>query len=373
MSEGMVVAPQPEAVEAGVLALRSGGNAVDAAITCALVQGVVDPQMTGIAGFGSLQAYLPERGVHTCIDFHGKAPAATRPDMWEHLIEGEARDGFGFVLKDRVNDLGYQSITVPGSLKAYHEAHTEFGALPWQDIVEPAIGFAEDGFVVRPHVYHFWSERDQFGRVDNVDRLRFSKSGRALYFNGDGEMLRPGERLRNPEMAETLRRIARHGADIFYSGEIAEEIAADMAKNGGLLSLQDLRDYRTRRVDPIWTEFRGHRLATNNPPGGGIMLVEMLNILENFDLARLGHNSPEYIRLIAEAMKRATIDKDTHVGDPAFFDVPMDRLTDKDYARGLAAEIERGKKAHVARLTTPESRDTTHVSVVDKATATRSP
>ncbi len=367
MSEGMVVAPQPEAVEAGVLALRAGGNAVDAAIACALVQGVVDPQMTGIAGFGSLQAYLPEHGVHTCIDFHGKAPAATRPDMWEHLIEGEARDGFGFVLKDRVNDLGYQSITVPGSLKAYHEAHTEFGALPWQDIVGPAIGFAEDGFVVRPHVYHFWSERDQFGRVDNVDRLRFSKSGRALYFNGDGEMLRPGERLRNPEMAETLRRIARHGADIFYSGEIAEEIAADMAKNDGLLSLQDLRDYRTRRVDPIWTEFRGYRLATNNPPGGGIMLVEMLNILENFDLARLGHNSPEYIRLVAEAMKRATIDKDTHVGDPAFFDVPMDRLTDKGYARGLAAEIERGEKAHVARLTTPESRDTTHVSVIDKA------
>ena len=115
MTRGMIVAPQPEAVEAGAMVLKDGGNAIDAGIACAFVQGVVDPQMTGIAGFGSLQAYLPGVGVHRCIDFHGKAPLATRPDMWEDLIEGEARDGFGFILKGRVNDLGYQSITVPGS------------------------------------------------------------------------------------------------------------------------------------------------------------------------------------------------------------------------------------------------------------------
>ena len=115
MTHGMVVAPQPEAVEAGAIILKEGGNAVDAGIACALVQGVVDPQMTGIAGFGSLQAYLPGRAIHECIDFHGKSPAATRDDMWSDLIEGETRDGFGFILKGRVNDVGYQSITVPGS------------------------------------------------------------------------------------------------------------------------------------------------------------------------------------------------------------------------------------------------------------------
>src|SRR5690606_38400922 len=116
----------------------------------------------------------------------------------------------------------------------------------------------------------------------------------------------------------TLRRIAADGADVFYTGEIAEEIAADMARNGGLLSLQDLRDYRTVRTAPLFGSYRGYRIATNNPPGGGAMLLEMLNILENFDLFNLGHNSSDYIRTVAEAMKRATIDKDNHLGDPAF-------------------------------------------------------
>ena len=135
MKKGIVSTPQPEATEAGIEALRRGGNAVDAAIVTALVQGVVDPQMCGIAGFGSMQIYLPRAGVHTFIDFHGKTPAAATPEMWEGLIVGEARDGFGFFLKDHVNDVGYQSITVPGSLKAYFEAQTEHGRMDWADVV----------------------------------------------------------------------------------------------------------------------------------------------------------------------------------------------------------------------------------------------
>src|SRR5262245_4297419 len=318
MSRGIIVAPQPEAVEAGAEALRHGGNAVDAAIACALVQGVVDPQMTGIAGFGSLHLYLPGRGVHTIIDFHGRAPAATRPDMWADRIEGEARDGFGFVLRGRVNDVGYQSITVPGSLKAYWEEQTEFGALPWADVVRPAITLAEDGFAVRPHMHDFWTEPAAMGRAGTLERLRFTAPGRRIYFAPDGELVRPGETLRNPDMARTLRRIAEGGADVFYTGDIAEEIAADMARHGGLLAGDDLRGYKTTRTDPLWSEYRGLRVATNRPPGGGVMLLEMLNVLEGFDLAGLGHNTPAYIRVVVEAMKRATIDKDASVGDPAF-------------------------------------------------------
>lgn len=131
MAHGMIVAPEPAAVEEGALVLRRGGNAVDAAITCALVQGVADPLMSGIAGFGSMQLYLPEQGVHRCIDFHARAPARATPDMWEALVEGETRDGFGFILKGRVNDVGYQSIATPGSLKAYAEALSQFGTIPW--------------------------------------------------------------------------------------------------------------------------------------------------------------------------------------------------------------------------------------------------
>jgi gamma-glutamyltranspeptidase / glutathione hydrolase len=323
MTHGMIVAPQPEAVEAGAETLRAGGNAVDAAVACALVQGVVDPMMAGIAGFGSMQLYLPRAGVHTCIDFHGRAPAAARPDMWSDLVEAETRDGFGFILKGRVNDVGYQSIAVPGSLKAYDEAQREFGL------------------------------------------LAFTQSGKRIYFDAAGAVHDLGARVRNPDMARTLRLVAEHGAEIFYSGAVAETIAADMARHGGLLTYDDLRNFRTTRSAPLRGSYRGLAIATAQPPGGGVMLLEMLNMLENFDLAALGHNTPDYIRVVAEAMKRATIDKDRYVGDPAFVDVPLGRLLDKTYARDLAASIRAGERAAVERLGSSESKNTTHISVID--------
>lgn len=366
MSHGMIVAPQPEAVEAGALALKRGGNAVDAAIACALVQTVVDPQMAGIAGFGSLQLYLPGRGVHTFIDFHGRAPAAATPDMWQDLVESEAEDGFGFILAGRANDIGYRSITTPGSLKAFHEALTRYGVLEWKELFEDAIVYAEEGFAIRPHVHDFWSRKEHFGLVDHIERLRFSASGRRIYFKEDGSLREPGDTLKNPDMARSLRQIAEAGAEVFYEGEIAERIAADMAQGGGLLSLDDLTNYRTQENQPLWGRYRGHRISTNQPPGGGIMVLEMLNVLEHFDLAGLGHNSPAYIRTVAEAMKRATIDKDRHVGDPMFVDVPVDHLLDSGYASELAAAIEGGEMAQVPRYgAVRESRDTTHISAVD--------
>ena len=373
MAKGMIVAPQPEAVEAGALALREGGNCVDAAIVCGLVQGVVDPLMAGIAGFGSMQIYMPAKGAHTTIDFHGKVPAAASPAMWENLIEGEARDGFGFILEGRVNDIGYQAITVPGSLKAYGEAHAEFGVLPWERVVAPAIAQAEEGFVVRPHVHRFWTDTSDMGRAPNPERIRATPAAAKLYCDASGEPLKPGSLIKNPDLANTLRRIADSGSDIFYRGAIAAEIDADMKAHGGLLSAGDLAAYETTRTAPLWGEYRGLRMATNHPPGGGIMLVEMLNILENFDLTAMGHNSPDYIRVVSEAMKRATIDKDAHVGDPAYATIP-DHLTDKAYAAEAAAAIERGEVAHVERLGSDgrlsaggqaESPHTTHISVVD--------
>jgi len=367
MTHGMIVAPQPEAVEAGALALARGGNAVDAAITCALVQGVVDPCMTGIAGFGTLHLFLPQKDFHGFIDFHTRAPAAAREDMWANRIEGEARDGFGFFLRERVNEVGYQSIMVPGNLKGYYEAVEEHGTMDWQDIMAPAIEHAESGFVVRPHVYEFWTKPHDLGRVTTREKLAFTSAGRRIYFSSDGDLPRPGERLRNPDMAESLQRIARDGADVFYSGNMAAEMVADIEANGGLLSLEDLAAYRTRRIEPLTGDYRGYRVATNQPPGGGVMVLEMLNILENFDLAEMEHNSPEYIRVVSEAMKYATIDKDTRVGDPDFGDVPIDVLIDKDYAADLAEAIARGEHAHVERLgSKAESRDTTHVCAIDE-------
>jgi len=362
---GMIVAPQPEAVEAGALALKRGGNAIDAAIACAFMQGVVDPQMAGIAGFGVMQVYMPKRGIHLHLDFHARCPGSATPDMWLSLLEGEARDGFGFLLKGKVNDVGYQSVAVPGSLRGYEEALAEFGTMAWADVIRPAIEMARQGFQVRPHVYTMWTQKEsKYGRVDLVDKLRSTPSGRRIYFHPDGTLKGLGDRIVNEEMARSLERIARGGADLFYKGEMAEEIAADMKANGGRVSLDDLRTYKTTRSEPVWGGYRGCKIAGAPPPAGGTLLIEILQILENFDLRRLSHNSPEFIRVLAETLKYATIDKDRHVGDPGFIDVPLDRLLSKSYARELAAKIESREKAHVERLG-QKDKGTTHISVVD--------
>lgn len=365
MPQQMIVTAQPEASEAGARVLMAGGNAVDAAMAAALVQGVVDPQMCGIAGFGSCQIYAPKQGVHTTIDFHGKTPLAATPEMWGNLIEGETRDGFGFVLRGNVNDLGYGAVTTPGALKAYSEAVEEFGSWDWKDVVTPAIAQAERGFVVRPHVHYWWTHGANMGRVEVTERLAFSRTGREAYFGADGRPKKIGERVENPDLARTLRLIAREGADVFYHGEIADRIDADFCEHGGLMRKADLEAYRTTRREPLKGSYRGYEIATNHPPGGGIMLVEMLNILENFDLAGLGHNSTDYIRTVCEAMRTATRDKDAHVGDPDFVEVPR-FITDKAYAADIAGRIRNGERIRVPRFGQPENPHTTHVAVVDR-------
>lgn len=368
MTHGIVSAPQPEAVEAGAEALEKGGNAVDAAIACAFVQTAVDPQMCGIAGFGSMQLYLPERGAHLFLDFHGRAPLAAREDMWADRILGETEDGFGFLLEGRVNEIGYGSITTPMTLKALDTALGRFGTMGLAEVMEPAIRYAEDGFAVRPHVRNYWMQTENAGRGPHSDYLTKDPAARKIYVKDDGSLYQVGETLRNPDMAATYRQVAMEGVESFYSGAIADRIVADMGANGGLLGREDLESVEVAEMEPLWGTYRGHRIATNNPPGGGLMLLEMLNILETFDLAAMGHNSANYVATVSEAMKIATVDKDTHVGDPRFVDVPVERLTSKAYAAEIADRIKRGEKTHVPRYNPggEESRDTTHISAVDE-------
>ena len=195
-----------------------------------------------------------------------------------------------------------------------------------------------------------------------------AKPGVRLYCRRDGSPRRVGEVITNPDYAATLALIAAKGAAVFYEGAIADLIAEDFARNEGLLSPDDLASYRPKCALPLMGTYRDHRVATNQPPGGGVMLIEMLNILEEFDLAGLGHNTPGYIRVVAEAMKRATIDKDRFVGDPAFTAVPLERLDLRTYAEGLAGEIRRGERAEVPRLNAapPPASETTQLSVVDR-------
>ena len=169
--KGVISAPQPEAVEAGADVLRDAGNAVDAAVACALVQTAVGPLMCGVAGFGTMHVWLPGHDIHRILDFHGRAPRAVRADMWADLVRGEAEDGFGFLLEGAVNEIGYQSITTPMTLRALDDALARFGSRDLADLLEPAIAWCEDGFQVRPHVSAYWNERPSSGRVAHIDYL----------------------------------------------------------------------------------------------------------------------------------------------------------------------------------------------------------
>jgi len=368
MTHGVVSAAQPEAVEAGALALMSGGNAVDAAISCALVQGVIDPLMTGIGGVGTAIVHVPERGGPENFNFLGAAPADAKEDMWSDRILGEAKDAFGFVLEGHVNALGHQAVMIPGNLKGYYAIQREFGRMEWADICEQAIEYAESGWMVRPHVYTYATQDSAAqGRVNNTDILGFTSAGRKLYLGSDGNMKRPGEIIRNPNLAATLRGIAREGADAFYQGEIADRIVADMAAHGGLVTAEDLAAYNVTRQPALTASYRGFELATNKPGGSGVQVLECLNILENFDLGSLTHNSPEFIRIVAEAIAFAYNEKRLNVGDPNFVQVPLDDMLDKAHAADLAERIRKGDKASIDRLPAPkESRGTTQVCTFDE-------
>lgn len=311
MRNSMIVAAQPEAAEAGAEVFERGGNAVDAALACALVQGVVDPQMCGIGGFGSMQVYMPKRGVHQVLEFYARAPLAAKPDMWLDQL-------------------------------------------------------AEQGFMVRPHVHWYWTQdQSKAGLANTRDKLAFSRTGRAIYFNEDGSVKRPGQIVHNPDLKTTLSRIAEGGPDLFYTGELAEEIAADFQANGGLLTREDLARFELSVAEPIWGDYRGYRISTNPPPSSGFPMLQLLHILENFDIGSLEHSGYDHIRLLAEAMKRMTIDKDQHMGDPAYVDVAFERLISKDYCAQLAQSMQAGERASVKRLDMSQ-RDTTHITAVDR-------
>lgn len=366
-SNATIVAPQPEAVEAGAEVLERGGNAVDAALACAFVQGVVDPQMSGIGGFGSMHVYMPKRGVHEVLEFYSVAPAAASPEMWLDKLVGQSRDGFGFILENNISEIGYLACCTPASLKGYETALRDYGTFDWRDLIAPAIRYAEEGFMIRPHMHWYWiKDQTGDGQVNTLDKLRYSDSGKRIYFHEDGRLRQVGELLRNTDLAQTLRRVADSGSsDIFYHGEIAEQIAADFAANGGLIGLDDLARYEVTKAKPIWGSYRGRSIASSPPPGSGFPMIELLHILENFDIASMKHGSTEYVRTLFEAMKLMTIDKDSHMGDPTYVEVPVDALLSKEHTAELAAQIKCGNRANVERLDMCQ-RDTTHISVVDK-------
>lgn len=341
----MIVAPQPDAVEAGADVLAAGGTAIDALLACALMQGVIDPLMCGVGGLGVLQVMDPATGRHEVIEGLSTVPAAATPGMWADRFRGVCADGYGYMVEGAVNELGAAAVTTPGILRVFEAAHRDYGALPWAGLFGPAIARARAGWAIRPHVHAMMTmDESAYGRASYLAKLDHTAEGRALYTDG-GAPKRIGATVRNPALAATLETLAEHGAAAFYEGPLARLMAENSAAGGGLLTEADLAGFRVRRGPALSVPYRGRTIAVPPPPAGGIVVAEILRVLERFDLVALGHNGAEYIRVLVEAMKIAGRDRVRHVGDPDLLPPPLERLLSDAYADACAAAIRAGDKA----------------------------
>jgi gamma-glutamyltranspeptidase/glutathione hydrolase len=364
----MIVAPQPMAVEEGAKVLQRGGNAYDAALACAFTQFILDPHSCGVGGYLLLThhpagAQRPPK----ILDAPALAGSRVTPTMWEDQVRGPNPAGWGFFLKDKVNDDGYQSICTPGIVRGLQAIHERWCTRKWADLIAPAAAIAEEGFVVGAHLASRWKDKPQFYEDSSLfQKLSVTPDAARIYLKADGTAYDEGEVLRNPDYARTLRRLAHAGADDFYNGELAGRIAADFSAHGSWVTAQDLAEYRVRESEPIVTTYRGYTVVTSPPPHGGPTLAAILKILERYDVPAMQHNSPRYIHLVAMAMKAAFADRNRDLGDPAFVSVPLKETLSDERASHWRRVIDQGEKIDTARIQ-PGSRSTTQVTVVDKS------
>lgn len=363
---GMVVAPQPLAAETGAKILHRGGNAVDAAVAMAFVQGIVDPLMCGLGGWGVMHIYHAQSKTNSVLEFYGRVPSACTPAMFVNDVVGETGLWDAFECRDYINHIGHKSVGLPGTVKGLHHALSNYGTMPWAELLQPAIRAAADGVRVSSDLHNGWRRPAQPGWPDSIAKLTRTLASADIYTR-DGRPLAMGELMVHRDAAHTMRRLASDGAAAFYTGDIAREIADDFARNDGLLSADDLRNVHVQRTEPVSTTYRGLTVTSNPPPGSGVTLLEILNILEHYDLKALGHNTPDYIHVLTEAFRAAFADRLDYIGDPEFVDVPVDRLISKAHAAEWQSRIRMDRKMAIEKpsLGQPEPPTTTHLCAVD--------
>ena len=342
---GMVVCVSPEAADVGIAVLQAGGNAVDAAVAVAFAMAVTYPAAGNIGGGGFMLVY-PPGGEPTVFDYRETAPAAVARDTFVKTTDWH----------------NHRAAGVPGTVRGLELAHKKFGKLTWDALVMPAVRLADDGFVLDgPMVKSLNEAVRRKGGNDEFRRL-FGKDGKPDW--------KVGDRLVQKDLAKTLRRIADGGPDAFYAGESADRLVAEMKAGEGFITKADLAAYQAKERKPIHGTYRGYDVYGPPPPSsGGIAVVEMLNILEGYDLGGMGAGSPEARHLMAEAMRRAYADRARYVGDPDFVKVP-DFLVTKDHAKKLRATIDPKKATPSESLAegiplANEGDNTTHFSIVD--------
>jgi gamma-glutamyltranspeptidase/glutathione hydrolase len=353
---GVVVANHPLGAAAGAEMLAAGGNAVDAAVATLITLTAVEPMMVGLLG-GGMTHIRDSSGQHHVIDGQSQAPAAATPDMYETVSDEQPNR---LETKGRKNATGPMSTATAGNLLAWAHALAKQGTFSLADVMGPAIRHAERGFIATPYLSECTAET----KTDLANDPRI-----AALFLPDGAPIQAGARLIQSDYAETLKAIAKDGPSALHGGSIGAAVEAHMQASGGILSLADLRDYKIIEREAVRGTFHGVEIVGPPPPAsGGIHVIQMLNILETFDLAGMGYGSADSIHLLAEALKIAFADRDASTGDPDFLDVPVERLIDKAYAVERAAKINLGQAQGWGPAVGPgyESGHTTHMTVVDK-------
>ncbi len=354
---GIAVSAHPLASDAGRFVLQQGGNAVDAAVATALAISVVEPFSAGIGGGGFLLLRRAETGTVQALDFRERAPRRATRDMY---LDKQGK------VRQKASLDGHLAAGIPGTVAGLYTVHREYGKLPWATVVGPAIALAEKGFPV--------SSRFTKAVESRLDAIKKNRAAREV-FTRSGVLYKPGEVLVQRDLARTLRKIAIYPQS-FYRGDIARAIASDMAKNGGLITLRDLRNYTPIWRNPVCGNFRTYQICAMSPPSsGGVHLLQILNMIGDTDLKKLGKQSPDTLHLLAESMRIAYADRSEHLGDPDFVSVPVKAITSLSYAKLRRSQIQMSKakpSIEVKAVDTQtlnrfvhESPETTHLTVVD--------
>jgi gamma-glutamyltranspeptidase/glutathione hydrolase len=352
----MVVSVDEYASQIGIEVLKKGGNAVDAAVAVGFALAVTYPAAGNIGGGGFMIIRFPDTKEAVSLDFREKAPGLATADMY--------LDEEGEYVKEK-SLYGYLAVGVPGTVRGFELAMEKYGALTWKDVIEPAIELAEKGFKLnkgRANSFNWLKKRFKWG-TEEFFRI-FSKP--------DGSAFEEGDIFIQKDLARSLKLIAEHGSKAFYEGQIAESIALDMKKHSGLITKDDLEKYEAFIRKPVTGTYHGYQIISMPPPSsGGTILIEMLNILEGYNLGQSERYAPETLHLIAEAMKFAYFDRAKYLGDTDFVEVPVELLTSKKHAEEIRGKIDT-RKAVPSRimgeeiLTLEKAKETTHYSVIDK-------
>jgi gamma-glutamyltranspeptidase/glutathione hydrolase len=350
---GMVVSDNVVASQVGTDILKKGGNAIDASVATAFALAVTHPQAGNIGGGGFL-VYVDANGTSTTIDFREKAPLLATPTMF--------LDESGTLIPGS-NHEGLKSVGVPGTVAGLYLAHQKYGVLPWKDLVQPSVNLAENGVLLS---YTLAKHAKSFNNSSSAPQFL-----KEYYKKPNGELNQFGDLWIQKALANTLKLIRDKGKDGFYKGEVAKEIADYMKANGGIITLEDLSKYKAIEREAITGTYKDYGIISMPPPSsGGVAIIEMLNIMEQANLDSIPFNSTPYVHLVAETMRRAFADRAEYLGDPDFnLEMPLDRLTSKEFAKMRYDNIDRNKASVSDTLKFGQlydGKNTTHLSVIDK-------